>query len=120
MELVKRNIKGTEYTFANTTWSNSSGWGHETHLFKNHYELNSRKVRYYNRTWESYQYQTCMMSCVSELIEEKELSLKDRFKEEKGITRLTKKYENEFEKYKEDNETLQELKELYKSLEWRN
>ena len=91
MELVKKNINGTEYTFANTTWSNSSGWGHETTLFKNNVEMNSRKVRYYNRTWECYEYQSCMLGCVSELIEQLLDELKNKFKEEKQITRLTKK-----------------------------
>ena len=119
MKLVKKNIRGTEYTFVNRTWSNSSGWGHETTLFKNNGEMNSRKVRYYNRTWECYEYQSCMQSCVYELIDRKEEYLKDKFKEQKNITRLTKKYEEEFENYKNDNEELQILKELYKSLEWR-
>ena len=116
MKLVNKNIKGIEFTFVNKTWSNSSGWGHETTLFRNNYELNSRKVRYYNRTWESYEYQTCMLGCVSELIEQLENDLKDNFKNEKGITRLTKKFETQFENYKNENEKLQILRELYNSL----
>lgn len=119
MELVKKNIRGTEYTFVNRTWSNSNGWGHETTLLKNNYEMNSRRVRYYNRTWESYKYQTCMLGCVDELIEQKENKLKDEFKEEKQITRLTKKFETQFENYKNDNEELQILRELYNSLRGR-
>ena len=119
MKLVKKNIRGTEYTFVNRTWSNSSGWGHETTLFKNNVEMNSRKVRYYNRTWECYEYQSCMLGCVSELIEQLLDELKNKFKEEKQITRLTKKFETQFENYKNENEELQTLRELYKSLEWR-
>jgi hypothetical protein len=118
MQLVKKNIRGIEFTFVNKTWSNSSSWGHETTLFKNSFEMNSRRVRYYNRTWESYKYQTCMLGCVDELIEQKENELKDRFKEEKQITRLTKKFETQYENYKNENEELQILKALYKSLRW--
>ena len=76
MELVKRVINDNEYTFVNKTWENSNGWGHETTLFKRHYEIGHNKVRYYNRTWESYRYRTCMSGCVYELISKRENELK--------------------------------------------
>ena len=120
MELIRKNINGIEFTFTNNTWSNSNGWGHETRLFQNCCEIGKNRVRYYNRTWECYTYQSCMQGCVYQLIDELEERLKDRFKNEKGINRLTKKYEDEFISYKEQNTTLQNYKELYKSLEWRN
>lgn len=116
MELVKKNINNKEFTFVNKTWSNSSGWGHETTLFKNNIEIGHNKVRYYNRTWESYRYRTCMCGCVYELISKRENKLKEYFKNEKNITRLTKKYEEEFKKYLGNDLELKELYELYESL----
>jgi hypothetical protein len=116
MELVKKIINDNEYTFVNKTWETSNSWGHETTLFKRHYEIGHNKVRYYNRTWESYRYQTCMRGCVYELISKRENKLKNYFKNEKNITRLTKKYEEEFEKYLENDKELKELKELKESL----
>ena len=112
MELVKKIINGNEYTFVNKTWETSNSWGHETTLFKRHYEIGHNKIRYYNRTWESYRYRTCMSGCVYELISE----LKEKFKKEKNITRLTKKYEEEFEKFLGNDLELTELKELKESL----
>lgn len=116
MELVKKIINDNEYTFVNRTWETSNSWGHETTLFKRHYEIAHNKVRYYNRTWESYRYKTCMSGCVYELISKRENKLKEYFKNEKNITRLTKKYEEEFKKYLENDKELTELIELKDSL----
>lgn len=116
MELVKKIINNNEYTFVNETWETSNSWGHKTTLFKRHYEIGHNKVRYYNRTWESYRYRTCMSGCVYELISKRENKLKEYFKREKDITRLTKKYEEEFKKYLENDLELKELTELKASL----
>lgn len=116
MELVKRIVNDNEYTFVNKTWENSNSWGHETYLLKNNNEIWYNKVRYYNRTWEIYRYQTCMRGCVYDLISKRENELKESFKSEKDITRLTKKYEEEFKKYLENDLELKELTELKASL----
>lgn len=116
MELVKRIINDKEYTFVNNTWENSNGWGHETYLLKNNNEIGHNKVRYYNRTWECYRYQTCMSGCVYDLISKRENELKEKFKNENEITRLTKKYGEEFKKYLENDLELKELTELKASL----
>ena len=57
-----------------------------------------------------------MSGCVYDLIFKRENELKDKFKREKNITRLTKKYEEEFKKYLENDLELKELVELKASL----
>lgn len=116
MELVKKIINNKEFTFVNKTWETYRNWGHETTLFRNNIEIGHNRVTYYNRTWESYRYKTCMSGCVYDLITKRENKLKEYFKNEKNITRLTKKYEEEFKKYLENDEELTELTELKESL----
>ena len=119
MKILNKKINKNKYTFINEGWSNSNGWGHRSVLFKNNYQIAENKIRYINRTWEQYEFQSCMQGCVYPLIENRKSELKERFKEEKNITKLTQKYEKEFNKYLKQDSELKELEKLYHSLQWR-
>lgn len=116
MGLYKRVINGNEYILVNESWSNSRAWGHRTTLFKNGVELAENKVRYYNRTWECYQYQTCMKGCVYQLIEKRADVLKETFKEKNNIQRLSSKTKEAYLEFRDEDSEYKELKELYESL----
>ena len=69
---IKKCKSGNVYQFVNEGYSNSNGWGHITTIIRNGYDYDPHKVRYYNRTWESYPFQTCMSGAV-ETIYDREL-----------------------------------------------
>ena len=113
MTIREFKINKNKYQFCNEGWSNSNGWGHRTILLRNGYQLGENKIRYYNRTWERYEFQSCMSGCVWTLKHEREEYLKNRFKEENNLTRLTKTHEKEYNKYLKQDELLKEYTKLY-------
>jgi len=50
-----------EYQIVCETKSTRSGFKHEATLLHNGREIDSAKIIYYNRTWESYQYQSVLL-----------------------------------------------------------
>lgn len=82
---------GTKFEFICETWSTRSAWGHECKLYEgDSYEPVSRaRVRYYNRTWEAYQYQSVMMGAVYSLIRERRADLVQAWKDAHGRKRAT-------------------------------
>jgi hypothetical protein len=104
---MNREIKVNEntYLFVNEGFSNSRNWGHKTRLFKNNHEISSKKIIYLNRTWEAYEFQSCMKCAIDILIAE-ELSEKiNKFKEDNDISRLKKELREALTtKYKRDSE----------------
>ena len=75
MELKKVN---ENLTLGCEVYSNSQRWGHLVRLFFFSREIESNKVRYYNRTWERYQFESALSGLVSKLDRNKKLPLKDR------------------------------------------
>ena len=116
MTIREIKVNGNKYQFCNEAWSNSNGWGHRTILLRNGYQLNENKVRYLNRTWERYEFQSCMQGCIYPLIEQRKAELKEQFKAYKNITRLSQKYAKEYEQFEKQDERLKEYTKLYKSL----
>lgn len=88
MEIRKVNFKGREYQIVNESWSNSYAWGHKSTLLRNGVELASTKVRYYNRTWEYYQYQSSMYRVLGQYFDEVLSAYIDNYKREKEIERF--------------------------------
>ena len=59
--IYNKEINGVKFTLVCESWSTRSSWGHEVTLYKNDYaKIGRAKIRYYNRTWESYQYQSAI------------------------------------------------------------
>lgn len=68
MEVREKKTKsGNKWKLVNEYWETYSAWGHKTTLIRNGYDYDAHKVRYYNRTWECYTYQTCMSGAVEEV-----------------------------------------------------
>tara|TARA_R110000772_G_scaffold217404_1_gene327830 strand:- start:31 stop:384 length:354 start_codon:yes stop_codon:yes gene_type:complete len=81
---------GTEYKFENFGWSTSRSWGHESNLYINGVWSDWKRVTYINRTWEAYQYQSCMRGLIYDLRHEAEKGYIDSRKVKEGIKRLRK------------------------------
>lgn len=89
MATVKHTINGNEYEFINSTRRNRSGFVHETALYKNGEFIGEHKVQYYNRTWESYQYQTVMKGAIRILQDAEFETFKNSWKNQHNVKRLT-------------------------------
>ncbi len=109
-------LNGNEYTFINESFSNSRNWGHKTKLFKNNDLVAENKAIYLNRTWEAYQYQSSMKSCVYNLIDAEIVKSKLNYKKVNEIKRMTKKHQEIFEGICKVSPKLKELNELMKTL----
>lgn len=116
MEKITKTINGNTYDFINEQWSTYNAWGHKTNLLKNGIDIANNKVRYYNRTWESYKYQSCMCGCVYQLIEERTKQLKEDYKRDNMLNRMTKARQKEFELLVESDNELQELNKLMEEI----
>ena len=90
MEIRTKNINGNKWQLVNETWETYNAWGHKTTIIKNCYSYPPHKVRYYNRTWECYTYESCMRGAVETIIDEELQRYIDIFKDDNGIIRFKK------------------------------
>lgn len=90
MEIRRKNINGNNWELVNEYWETSYSWGHKTTIIRNGYDYGTNKVRYYNRTWECYTYQTCMNGALNKLKDTELQNYIDRYKEKNNITRFKK------------------------------
>ena len=113
MEIKKIICKsGNEYNIVNEYWETSRAWGHKSTLVAPWGEVESHKVRYYNRTWESYTYESCMSGLLNSILEN---DLKDyitQYKEKNDITRLTSLQKDMIKAEWQEKEYTQELMEI--------
>ena len=65
-----------------------SAWGHRAVLFVNGLSFDNSSVRYYNRTWEAYQFDSVKSILMSKLDNTKILSLADRVAIARFINRV--------------------------------
>lgn len=110
MKTFKANINGNEYEFICQFKNTRNGFKHECNLFINDRFETSATCHYYNRTWESYNYQSVMLRAVSILMEEHENFLKDVFKKENGYEKMTAKRKEEFQKVLDADSLMVEYK----------
>ena len=108
---MKKIINNNEYIFKNEVWEIGYMWGHDSTLHKNGVKISESSVRYYNRTWESYQFRSVMMRNVENHISgllDVEIQV---YKQENNIKRLTKdKKQIVVSKFENENSELYELK----------
>ena len=104
-------INDTEYKFVNKPWSTRYSWGHTSALFIDGILTSGANARYYNRTWESYQYQSCMVMAIDNLISTLLTDYINEYKEREGIKRLTAERRKPVQaRFRELNADLYELK----------
>ena len=113
MEIKKIICKsGREYNIVNETWETSRAWGHKSTLVATWGEVESRKVRYYNRTWERYTYESCMSGLIETILEDNLKSYITEYKEKNGISRLTSLQKDMIKAEWQEKEYIQDLKEI--------
>jgi len=95
MEIRTKVINGNKWQFVNESWSTNNAWGHRTNVFKNGLEIEEHKSRYYNRTWESYTFQSCMFGAISEIEYKEKIRFVDNYKYENNIDRFKKGQKDE-------------------------
>ena len=120
MEIRRKNINGNNWELVNEYWETSYSWGHKTTIIRNGYDYGTYKVRYYNRTWECYTYQTCMYGAIEKTKEEELQRFIDSYKYKNNITRFKR---GEKQKVIEDfnnTELGKELQELHDAVKYRN
>ena len=99
MSIIKsKKIMGKVFSIYAESWSNSRAWGHRAVLNVNNWYTWENKIRYYNRTWERYQYESVIHEVVDDYIESIKEDIAENFKGERGIKRITEKYKKELEK----------------------
>ena len=118
MRIKKFNINENEYSFVCEAWSNSRSWGHKVNLFRNNYEIAEARIRYYNRTWESYEFQSTMLKAIN-IVEEKHRLLElEYYRAKTGRKRLKQEEKEEIYKNSKQLQELQELKEKVRRSVW--
>ena len=91
MEIFRFKEKSLkDYSIACEYWETSRAWGHRAILMYNGHDILETKVRYYNRTWEMYTFQSCMSRLLSMYYDEKLNDFLEASKELAGITRFKK------------------------------
>ena len=105
MEIKRVNgKKGNKIELVNESWSTSRSWGHKTNVIINGYDYGKYKVRYYNRTWESYAFQSCMRGAIAKVM---------RY----NITRFKKgQREKLIAEYKESNDLMLDLEQTLQAI----
>lgn len=106
-------INGVNYSVFGESWGTRTAWGHNAYLLRNGEEISRARVRYYNRTWESYQYQSAGESAVYNALEKLAARLFDGYKAKTGRKRLTEDLKKGI---LEASTEYQELKQVYAAL----
>ena len=113
MEIKKIICKsGREYNIVNEYWETSRAWGHKSTLIASWGEVESRKVKYINRTWERYTYESCMSGLIETILENNLKSYITQYKEKNDITRLTSLQKDMIKAEWQEKEYIQDLMEI--------
>ena len=121
MEIKKIICKsGREYSIVNEYWETSHAWGHKSTLVAPWGEVESRKVKYQNRTWERYTYESCMSGLINTILEDNLKSYITQYKEKNDIIRQTSLKKDKIKAEWQEKEYTQELMEIKERISNRN
>lgn len=113
--IYNKEINGVYFTLVCESWQNKNSWGHKVSLYRNYsFLVGSAKIRYYNRTWEEYQYQCTIKSVIYNAIEEIKAAAKKVFLSMHDYKVMTKKRLAAFLQYLKEDNTYNTYCELYR------
>lgn len=113
--IFNKEINGVKFTIVCESWTDKTSWVHKVTLYKNDtLKIGSYKVRYYNRTWEAYKYQSAIKGVIYNAFEDLKTALKETFKAVHGYKILTAKRAKELATYLQQNTDYITYNELYK------
>ena len=87
--IFSKDINGANYEVFGQYWETRNAWGHNGILLMNGHEIARDRCRYYNRTWESYRFQTAGQCAVRKAMDELAAELYDEYRERTGRARLS-------------------------------
>ena len=106
-----------EFKIVAYTYETPSSWGHKAELIRNNdHTLNTYKIRYYNRTWECYQYQSVIKSVLNDYIDYLIKDYINDYKTQNSITRLKSQQREELIKQAKMTPLVEKLETFYKEL----
>ena len=98
--IYNKVIDGVKFTLVCETWNTRNSWGHEVTLYRNNtFEVGRATMRHQKITWESYQYQSVILSVIFDVIERIKAAAKVAFKALHNYKVMTKKRAAEFSEY---------------------
>lgn len=98
--IYNKEINGVTFTFVCESWRTRTSWGHEVTLYKNNsFKVARVKIRYYNRTWESYMYQSAIKNVIIDAITKIKVVAKKEFLILHNYKVMTKNRAADFLKY---------------------
>ena len=113
--IYNKVIDGVKFTLVCETWRIRNSWGHEVTLYRNDtFKVGRVKVRYYNRTWECYQYQSVIKSVIYNAIEDIKAAAKKAFFNLHNYKVMTKKRAAAFLEFLKQDNTYNMYNELYR------
>lgn len=104
--IYNKEINGVKFTIVCESWQTRNSLVNKVSLYRNEsFFVGSAKIRYYNRTWEKYQYQSTIKSVIFNAIQEIKAVAKKNFLSIHNYKVMTKKRAVAFLEYlKKDNE----------------
>ena len=113
-----REFKTNEHTykFVCKSYGTRTGFNHHAEMYWDSYPYSiiEHTCHYINRTWERRQFDTVIECCVDELKRKREVKLKETFKYENNIKRMTAKTKSQLEDIVKNDNEIKELNELAK------
>lgn len=98
--IYNKEINGVKFSLICESWRTRNSWGHRVILYKNDtVKVGSIKIRYYNRTWEKYLFQSAIKCVIYNVIQEIKAVVKKAFLTLHNYKILTKKRAAEFTEY---------------------
>lgn len=111
--IYEKNINGVYFTIYCNTFKTRNSWGHEVTLYQGTNQIGGIKLRYYNRTWEIYQFRTAIQIVIMEAVDRAKALAREAFKRLNGYKIITKKRSAEFWAYLNTDPTYQMFNSLY-------
>ena len=106
-----------EFKIVAYSYETRNSWGHKAELIRNNdYTLNTYKIRYYNRTWEYYEYQSVIKSVLNDYIDYLIKDYINDYKTQNNITRLKTTLKEELIRQAKMTPLVEKLETFYKEL----
>lgn len=113
--IYTKEINGVKFVLVCESWNTRNSWGHKVTLYKNDNVIIGRtKIRYYNRTWESYQFQSAIKNVIYDVLEKIKTAAKRRFLTLHNYKVMTKKRAAAFIEFLKQDRTYNMYNELYR------
>ncbi len=111
--IFDKEIDGVDFSFYCSTWKTRNSWGHEVRLFIDGNQMEMVKLRYYNRTWESYEFRTAIRLVITKIVDREKDLAREIFKSMNDYKIMTKKRTAEFLDFLKKDKSYQTYTKLY-------